>query len=90
MPEQELRRAEPIDLLKQMDETVEQSMVQGTQPQKNIWGEIDYGAEGMVPGKDILRGQEQKFYDHYQDEYAKHEAILYGNGRDDRVLMHQF
>ena len=82
-----LRRAEPIDLLKQMDETVEQSMVQGTQPERNVWGEIK---EGQVAGKDILRPHEQKFYDHYQDEYAKHEAILYGNHRDDRALMHQF
>ena len=89
MSEQELRRAEPIDLLKQMDETVEQSMIQNTSPQTDSYGRVEY-KEGQIPGKDILRPHEQKFYDHYQNEYAKHEAILYGNDRDDRVLMHQF
>ena len=87
MPEQELRRAEPIDLLKQMDETVEQSMVQGTQPKTNVWGEIE---EGQVPGKDILRPQEQKFYDHYDNERAKYHDELYGSDRDDRVLTYKF
>ena len=86
----ELRRAEPIDFLKQMDETVEQSMIQNTRPRRDSRGNIDYWAEGMIPGKDILRGQEQKFFDHYQNEYAKHEALLYGNHRDDRVLIYRF
>ena len=53
----ELRRAEPIDFLKQMDETVEQSMIQNTRPRRDSRGNIDYWAEGMIPGKDILRGQ---------------------------------
>ena len=87
MPEQKLRRQEPIDLLKQMDEKVAESMVQGTQPETNFWGEIK---EGQVFGKDILRPHEQKFYDHYEKEYGKHEAGLYGVDPDDRELMHSF
>ena len=87
--EPQLRRQEPIDLLKQMDETVEQSMIQNTSPQTDSYGRVEY-KEGQIPGKDILRPHEQKFFDHYENEYANYADELYGPYRDDRVLTYKF
>ena len=87
--EQKLRRQEPIDLLKQMDDTVAKSMVgeMGSSPQTNFWGELK---EGQQVGVNVLRPVEQKYLDHYNSEYGKHEAQLYGAYPSDRELMFTF
>ena len=83
-----LRRAEPVDLLKeilQFEPPMAGKMY--SQPKRNFFGELE---EGQTYGKDILRPQEEKYLDHYESEHTKAKNNLIGFLPEDRELMFEF